>query len=316
MNLLRQIGIVLVYTFLSLFAINLFMSMFSDHSVQDFAPMLAEQMYVYADEEAITELNKHLENVCLNIASQGGGATSIFEEQCRPENMLRFEEVCDNLDSLPPEQRTQDLESSCKRIKTGELQQFCSDFLDSQDTDFKSLKQECEKLTQGNSTHKDVFVVFVEESMREGLNQNQDDDMARFSGTITELSDRFVNNSPSTIFFNFILFSVFAFLLYLFSEDFDYFIKKMSKLMFNIGIFLLIPFALMEVYFYFLEPNTTPIIETIYSPSPENIAMQSAILFPLLLSMILSKSLLISAAILCAIGITLKLIILYKQELL
>ncbi|MFT4283084.1 MAG: hypothetical protein ACMXX6_01525 [Candidatus Woesearchaeota archaeon] len=312
MNALRQIGIILVYTFLSIFAINLFMSMFADHTIQDFGPMLAEQMYDYADDEAVIELNQHLDTVCLSIASDGGGASSVFEEQCRPENMARFEELCSNIDDLPNEQRTNELITSCQRIESGELQQFCSNFLESQDLDFEMLKNECALLRVNNSTHKDVFMVFVEESIKEGLNQNEEEELARFSNTITNLSDIFVNNNPITIFFNLVLVLIFSYLLYLFSEDFDFFLKKISKLFFNIGIFLLIPFAIIELYFFFMEPNTTSIIQNIYNPSPENIAMQSAVLFPLLLSMIFSKSLLLSAAILCAIGATIRIIIFYR----
>jgi len=268
-----------------------------DFSTEKAVSDIIEDVYSYADTPSQNKIIGKLEKSCSAILSTDDSFATIMDICKDNDTLSKIRENCDIYYGMRADNRIQvnnDLEESCRTVLSGDIEKSCEKLKDAPEINSTHLAVLCEEHENDIITDKEFFKSFA---------------MQNTYVPESKVDSFFANKMiilPLSIFAACLL--VLLFILH--KENFNGLNFSIGRILFNLGIMLLLASSTLYLYNLIRNPDTSIILGSMtdIESSPGMIGAALPILIPLILSRIFTTPLIVIGIIFLFSGITLKVI--------
>lgn len=307
MNFAKKVAVSFVFLVLTILFVNFIMYHAIEHDLNSYIPSAIGSIYDNADRESRLVVHEAFNDICLSVSSTLNNA--LVEESCRPDKIEELKDMCSNYEDLPEQLKTTDLERACDEVSSGQKEEFCRIYFEEYDQ-LELIKIQCDYYLNETMDDREMLISFLNLSLTNNM-QNGEPTTGNIN-TINAVQEMVYENTLFSII-NFILLILFSYLAYLISTK-NLFLKKYSKILINLGVFLLIPLILVRVLITRLEPDTSELLLFMFSNQEQSITFEALKIVPFLVYDLLTTKLVVISIFFILIGVFLRYYIMNNNE--
>jgi hypothetical protein len=291
----RRLGTIIVRSLIStcLFAL-LFISV-AELNTKTLIGGLFEDIFEYSDSASKTIAIEKLDSACDSILYQDSSILQI-KELC--ENQGALKEIEDNCNKYYLLRETnevkynKDLEKTCQRVLSGQIREQCKSSGSIPTLDIDYLSTRCELHKNNLISNKEFFSSFM-------LSISQ----------VPELTISKINNTLLATLLCVIIILLTPLLFLLHKKNLHNFLFSIGRIIFNIGVMIIIIFSVLFIYKTFVQPDTSFILQSISNTPNSNMFREAVILLiPFIFARIFNELFFITGIIMVVVGLTVKLV--------
>ena len=293
----------------SLLSISIFMSIFyftTDFSVTNSMEYIFEDLYDYADLSSQEKIISKLDTSCTSIIEVDENLNLDDEikkmrEVCNnEEKIIELKNTCQNINVLESQMNAENFENlkeSCISVNNGEFDDQCDkiksmgneETSQKNDVDFSEIRNVCIDYKDGLINEKTLFTKSTLAMIPKNIEEEMGKDMPLFA--IFEKIEYF---KQYAIFFIPLFFFI---MLFLYLGDIYKFWIKFAGVLIGIGIMILFPFLLLNIYVSPDNIDTTPILESAIAGNGQIDFTSAGSIAPLIMLRMYTRDLLIVSSI-------------------